>query len=67
MKDTRDLVRRVADAPLGEAVRVTVLREGKSETLLVTLGRRELAEGEAVPAAVAKPQTYSKKRCSAWS
>ena len=57
VKDTRDLVRRVADAPAGEAVRVTVLREGKSETLLVTLGRRELAEGEAVPAAAAKPQS----------
>ena len=61
VKDTRDLVRRVADAPVGEAVRVTVLREGKSETLLVTLGRRELAEGEAVPAAVAKPQTSEKE------
>ncbi|SOB89979.1 serine protease Do [Phaeovulum vinaykumarii] len=56
VKDTRDLVRRVADAPVGEAVRVTVLREGKSKTLLVTLGRRELAEGEAVPAAVRAPQ-----------
>lgn len=56
VKDTRELVRRVADAPVGEAVRVTVMREGKSETLLVTLGRRELAEGEAVPAAVARPQ-----------
>lgn len=56
VKDTRDLVRRVADAPVGQAVRVVVTRDGKSETLLVTLGRRELAEGEAVPAAVAKPQ-----------
>ena len=56
VKDTRDLVRRVADAPVGQAVRVTVIRDGKSETLLITLGRRELAEGEAVPAAVAKPQ-----------
>ena len=41
---------------MGEAVRVTVLRGGKSETLLVTLGRRELAEGEPVPAAVQAPQ-----------
>ncbi len=55
VKDTKDLVRRVADAPVGEAVRVVVLRDGKEETLLVTLGRRELAEGEAVPAAVAEP------------
>ena len=61
VKDTRDLVRRVADAPVGEAVRVTVLRGGKSETLLVTLGRRELAEGEAIPAAVTKSQEVEKQ------
>ena len=60
VKSTRDLVRRVADAPVGSAVRVTVLRDGKQETLLVTLGRRELAEGEAVPAAVQKPQETEK-------
>ena len=53
VSDTRDLVRRVADADVGKAVRVIVLRDGKSETLLITLGRRELAEGEqAVPASV---------------
>jgi serine protease Do len=46
--DTRELVRRVADAPVGEAVRVVVMRDGKSETLSVTLGRRETAEGEPV-------------------
>ncbi len=50
--DTRDLVRRVADAPVGSAVRVVVLRDGESKTLLITLGRREVAEGEALPAAV---------------
>ncbi len=61
VKSTRDLVRRVADAPVGEAVRVTVLRSGKSETLLVTLGRRELAEGEAIPAAVTKSQEVEKE------
>ncbi|ABN77103.1 protease Do [Rhodobacter sphaeroides ATCC 17029] len=44
--DTRDLVRRVADAPIGEAVRVIVMREGKTRTLSVTLGRREEAENE---------------------
>ncbi len=52
VSDTRDLVRRVADTDVGKAVRVVVLRDGKSHTLLVTLGRRELAEGEAVPASV---------------
>lgn len=51
--DTRELVRRVADAPVGEAVRVIVLRDGKTETLSVTLGRRETAEGEPIPAVAA--------------
>lgn len=55
VKNSRDLVKRVADAPVGQAVRVVVLRGGKEQTLLVTLGRRETAEGEAVPAAVTKP------------
>nr|WP_255356647.1 DegQ family serine endoprotease [Thioclava sp. SK-1] len=56
VKDTRELVRRVADAPVGEKVRVVVMRDGKEETLLVTLGRRETAEGEAVPATAVAPQ-----------
>ncbi|MBC9245509.1 Do family serine endopeptidase [Paracoccus sp. 11-3] len=43
--DTRSLVRRVAEAPAGEAVDVVVQREGGPETLNVTLGRRETAEG----------------------
>ncbi len=47
--DTRELVRTVGNAPVGEAVRVTVFRDGQTETLLVTLGRREEAE-RAVPA-----------------
>ncbi|RLL63691.1 DegQ family serine endoprotease [Paenirhodobacter hankyongi] len=51
VKNSRDLVRRVADAPVGQAVRVIVVRGGKEQTLLVTLGRRETAEGDAVPAA----------------
>ncbi|MDO5530237.1 MAG: Do family serine endopeptidase [Paracoccus sp. (in: a-proteobacteria)] len=45
--DTRDLVRRVADAPVGEAVTVQVLRDGEVVDLQVTLGRREVAEGTA--------------------
>ncbi|UFM63677.1 DegQ family serine endoprotease [Paracoccus sp. MA] len=45
VKDPRDLVRRVADAPVGEAVDVVVQRDGKPVELQVTLGRRELAEG----------------------
>ncbi|MCL4189360.1 MAG: DegQ family serine endoprotease [Rhodobacteraceae bacterium] len=49
--DTRDLVRRVADAEVGATVRVVVFREGGTQTLRVTLGRRELAEGEPTPSA----------------
>ncbi|WP_430463753.1 Do family serine endopeptidase [Tabrizicola sp.] len=45
--DVRDLTRTVADSPIGEAVPVVVQREGDEMTIDVTLGRRELAEGEA--------------------
>lgn len=45
VKDSRELVRRVADAPVGQEVDLTVLRDGKSVDLKVSLGRRELAEG----------------------
>ncbi|THH37380.1 Do family serine endopeptidase [Aliishimia ponticola] len=61
VEDTRDLVRKVGNAAVGKTVRVVVLRGGKTETLKVTLGRREEAEG-AVPAAAtpgeeAEPET----------
>jgi serine protease Do len=49
--DTRGLVRQVADTEVGKEVRVIVFRNGQTETLRVTLGRREEAEG-AVPASV---------------
>ncbi|MDO5604739.1 MAG: PDZ domain-containing protein, partial [Paracoccus sp. (in: a-proteobacteria)] len=45
--DDRDLVARVAQAPIGEAVDVTVMRDGEEVSLPVTLGRREVAEGTA--------------------
>ncbi len=48
--DVRGLVRTVGNTAVGKAVRVIVLRGGKTQTLLVTLGRREEAEA-AVPAA----------------
>ncbi|CUH76164.1 DegQ family serine endoprotease [Tropicibacter naphthalenivorans] len=50
VEDTRQLVRVVANTPVGETVRVVVNRDGTTETLRVTLGRREEAQG-AVPAA----------------
>ncbi|MCJ8138885.1 DegQ family serine endoprotease [Falsirhodobacter halotolerans] len=45
VSDTRELVNRVADAPIGESVPVVVLRDGRTQTLNVTLGRREEAQG----------------------
>ncbi|WP_299646137.1 Do family serine endopeptidase [uncultured Jannaschia sp.] len=48
---TRQLVRTVGNAPVDKAVRVTVFRDGETQTLLVTLGRREEAE-RAVPASM---------------
>ncbi|KAF0113046.1 MAG: protease Do [Rhodobacteraceae bacterium] len=56
VSDAGDLTRRVADAPIGEAVPVIVLRDGKTETLQVTLGRREEAEAETMPASSPSPE-----------
>ncbi len=39
--DSGALVRTVGNAPVGKAVRVMILRDGKTETIKVTLGRRE--------------------------
>jgi serine protease Do len=58
--DTRELVRKVADTEVGKAVPVVVLRDGKSENLTITLGRRETAEGEPVPAAMATTEPTEK-------
>jgi serine protease Do len=44
VNDTRELVQRVANTEIGKAVDVVVFRDGKMETLSVTLGRREEAE-----------------------
>ncbi len=58
--DTRELVRRVADAPIGEAVDVVVLRDGKVENLKIKLGRREEAEAEPVAVATPAPEEPAK-------
>jgi serine protease Do len=47
VSDTRDLVRQVAAAEVGKEVPVVVYREGGTQTLRITLGRREEAEGVA--------------------
>jgi len=55
VEDTRGLVRQVGNTEVGKTVRVVVFREGKTQTLRVTLGRREAAEG-AVPAVQQAPE-----------
>ncbi|WP_246097166.1 Do family serine endopeptidase [Ruegeria faecimaris] len=42
--DTRGLVRQVGETTVGKSVRVVVHRDGSTQTVLVTLGRREDAE-----------------------
>jgi serine protease Do len=49
VQDTRSLVRQVGNTDVGKTVRVVVFRDGETQTLRVTLGRRE--EAEAMPAA----------------
>ena len=41
IEDQRDLSRAVADTPVGQTVKVIVIRQGKAVTLAVTLSRRE--------------------------
>ncbi|MBW6505567.1 MAG: DegQ family serine endoprotease [Rhodobacteraceae bacterium] len=55
VRNSRDLVRRVADAPVGQEVAVVVMRGGETVTLKVTLGQRELAEGESAAETEATP------------
>ncbi|MGH1577460.1 Do family serine endopeptidase [Planktotalea sp.] len=58
--DTRSLVRTVGNTEVGKAVRVVVFRDGKTQTLKVTLGRREEAEN-AVPASAPKEPEVPEK------
>ena len=54
--DTRGLVRQVGNTEVGKAVRVVVNREGQTETIMVTLGRREDAESSSVPTGPTEPE-----------
>ncbi|WP_370738626.1 DegQ family serine endoprotease [Maliponia aquimaris] len=54
--DTRQLVRVVANTQVGKAVRVVVNRNGETQTLKVTLGRREEAQSAVPAAAPAAPE-----------
>jgi serine protease Do len=60
IEDTRQLVRVVANTSVGATVRVVVNRGGETQTLKVTLGRREEAEGAVAAAEPTKPVTPSK-------
>ncbi|MEM9716722.1 MAG: Do family serine endopeptidase [Pseudomonadota bacterium] len=51
VEDTRELIREVGNAPVGETVPVTVLRDGSELEIAVTLGRRE-DQVASVPAAL---------------
>jgi len=56
VEDTRELVRIVGNSGVGETVRMRVFREGETQTILVTLGRRETAESASVGDPSAAPQ-----------
>ena len=60
--DTRGLVRKVGNTEVGKTVDVVVYREGETQTIAVTLGRREDAE-RATPAAQpgAEPEVTEKE------
>lgn len=55
VEDTRGLVRQVGNSSVGATVRVVVLRDGKTQTIKVELGRREEAEGAVPAVAPAEP------------
>jgi len=62
VKDTRQLVNLVGDAPVGSTVRVVVLRDGETMTFKVTLDRREDAlAAESAPAPQAAPEAPAEK------
>ncbi len=48
--DTRGLVRMVGESNVGDTVRVVVFRDGGTQTLRITLGRRETEEAANQPA-----------------
>ena len=60
VSDTRQLVRIVGNTGVGKAVRIVVFREGATETLIVTLGRREEAENAVVPASAPAAEPIEK-------
>ena len=62
VEDTRQLVRVVANTQVGKTVRVVVNRKGATQTLKVTLGRREEAQGAVPAAAPVVPEPPAKEQ-----
>ena len=60
VEDTRGLVRQVGNTEVGKEVRVKIFRDGETQTLRITLGRREDAE-RAVPASVNSTEPITKE------
>jgi serine protease Do len=56
VEDTRGLVGAVGNADVGKVVRVIIYRNGKTQTIKVTLGQREVAEKVAVIPEVEVPK-----------
>ncbi|MCC6776047.1 MAG: DegQ family serine endoprotease [Hyphomicrobiales bacterium] len=59
IKEMRDLPRVVADTPVGKETPVVVIRKGKEETKLVTLGRLEDGERQAAVKQETAPESKS--------
>jgi serine protease Do len=58
ISETRDLTRIVAESPIGEPLDVVILRDGKEQTVKVTLGRLEddeVASNETDPETAVEP------------
>jgi serine protease Do len=56
VKDSRDLPRLVGQTAVGKAVDVGIIRQGKEQTVKVTLGRLDETDKQAKAAEPAKPQ-----------
>jgi serine protease Do len=61
VENTRGLVRQVGNAEVGKSVRVVVFRDGGTQTVLVTLGRREDAERTETRVVKRDPQEPTEK------
>ncbi len=61
VEDTRQLVTVVGNTAVGKAVRVVIFRDGETQTLMVTLGRREEAQAAVPAAAETSPEPVEKE------